>query len=108
MSDDPKVFLAWGPNSTEYENSLVGNKAGLENFMTEIQAAIDTGENQQCAQDFVDMVCCKPDSFFENLDEDREPGLLGNVVFAIIFFSFLAFLIVGFVSTVTYLWRLFT
>ena len=105
MSEEPKLHLGWGPESTEYENSLVGNKAGLEAFATSIQAAIESGEAETSNKAFVDGIYCKPDSFFESLEEDRELGPLGKAIAATVFFAVLAFLILGMYTAAVFLWR---
>jgi len=90
---DSSIRLAYGRVSTEYEDGIVGNDAGLQSLAKAIEQAIDTGESEAELHEFTN-VYCKPDSFFPP-EEAQELGFFGKTTFFLVVTLLLALVAIG-------------
>ena len=104
MSDniqDSKLRLTYGRVSTEYEDGIVGNDAGLRALAKAIEQALATGASDMQLHEFTN-VYCKPDSFFPP-EEAQDLGLLGKSIFFSAAILLLALIFIGGYTVVQWL-----
>jgi len=99
---DEEMILFDGNEFSEYEGTLVGNKAGLKKLKTLIDEAIDKGTSQKGIGEYYAGIICiqDKDSPFGKV---QTPSLLSNIVLSIISIIVMISIPIGFISIITWI-----
>lgn len=73
MKDDKAQLYLGGP-AVQYEDALVGNRAGLEKLKSAIDEAIENGESSVSLGDFIGVKCLSEKELREALKSENSTG----------------------------------